>query len=165
MKTKRITQLGMLLAVSLVLSYLETLLPVVVAVPGVKLGLANIITMLLLYRTNAWNTFLFMGMRVILSGFLFSGISGMIYSIAGGIFCIVVMSIVKRFPFFSIIGVSMAGAIAHNIGQVVVAVIIMENVHLLYYALVLCVSGTCSGLLMGYITALILKRYIALFED
>lgn len=165
MKTKRITELGMLLAASLVLSYLETLLPILVAVPGVKLGLANIITILILYRTNTRNAFVFMIARVILAGVLFSGISGMIYSIVGGTCCVVVMSILKRCSIFSLLGVSMAGAIAHNIGQVMVAMIIMENTYLLYYALVLFVSGTISGLLVGYVATLVTKRYIRLFED
>lgn len=102
MKTKKITELGLLLAVSLVLSYLETLLPVFIAVPGVKLGLANVITMLILYRFNAKNAFFFMTLRVVMAGFLFSGISGIIYSFVGGLFCIFIMSITKRFSFFQL---------------------------------------------------------------
>ncbi len=159
MKTKQITELGVLLAISLVLSYLESLLPTMIAVPGVKLGLANIITMLLLYHTKFRQTFLFMIIRVILAGLLFSGISGIIYSFVGGLLCICTMSIIKRFPFFSIMGVSMTGAICHNIGQIIVALFVVENIHMLYYLPILCVSGTISGLIVGYLTYLILKRY------
>lgn len=166
MKTIRITELGMLLAISLVLSYLETLLPVMVAVPGVKIGLANIITMVLLYNRNLRGTFLFMVIRVVLAGFLFSGVSGILYSLAGGMCCISIMSILKRFSIFSVMGVSMAGAVFHNIGQILVAVLVMENMHILYYLPVLCVSGTLSGLLIGYITYFIVKHYSrVIFRD
>ncbi|MDE5864890.1 MAG: Gx transporter family protein, partial [Lachnospiraceae bacterium] len=80
MKTRQVTELGLLLALSLVLAYLESLLPVMVAVPGVKLGLANIITMLVLYLRGGKPAFFFMVLRVAMAGFLFSGISGIIYS-------------------------------------------------------------------------------------
>ena len=85
MRSKHITQMGLMLATALVLSYLETLLPVVVAVPGVKIGLANMITMLFLYQYGAGKAFAFMIVRVVLSGVLFSGVAGIIYSMAGGI--------------------------------------------------------------------------------
>lgn len=159
MKSTRITELGMLLSIALVLSYLESLLPVMVAIPGAKLGLANIITMLLVYRTNFRQTVLFMLVRVILAGLLFAGISGILYSFVGGLLCVCVMSFLKRISFFSILGVSMLGAIFHNIGQILVAVFVMENVHIIYYLPVLCVLGIISGLIVGYLTHLLLKRY------
>jgi len=159
MKTVRITELGMLLALALVFSYFESLIPVFVAVPGVKIGLANIVTILLLYRTNWKNVMMFMTVRVLLAGFLFSGVSGIIYSFAGGFCCIIIMSILKHFPHFSLVGVSITGAICHNLGQIIVAVFVMENVHILYYLLVLCISGAISGLLVGYLAFLLLKRF------
>lgn len=166
MKTVRITELGMLLAISLVLAYLESLLPVMIAVPGVKIGLANIITMLLLYNRKLSATFFFMTVRVVLAGFLFSGVSGILYSFVGGVCCIGIMSILKRLSIFSVMGVSMAGAVFHNIGQIMVAVLIMENVHIVYYLPVLCVSGTVSGLLIGYVTYFLIKHYSGMiFRD
>ena len=158
MKTIRITEFGMLIALALVLSYFESLIPVFIAVPGVRLGLANIITILLLYRTDWKSTLVFMFVRVLLSGILFSGVSGIVYSLAGGVCCILIMNLLKRFRHFSVLGVSMAGAIFHNAGQIVVAILVMENVHILYYLPVLCVSGTVSGLLVGYIAYILLKR-------
>ena len=149
----------MLLALALVFSYFESLIPVFVAVPGVKIGLANIVTILLLYRTNWKNVMMFMTVRVLLAGFLFSGVSGIIYSLAGGFCCIIIMSILKHFPHFSLVGVSITGAICHNLGQIIVAVFVMENVHILYYLLVLCISGAISGLLVGYLAFLLLKRF------
>lgn len=166
MRTVRITELGMLLAISLVLAYLESLLPVMIAVPGVKIGLANIITMLLLYNRKLRVTFFFMTLRVILAGFLFSGVSGILYSFAGGVCCIGIMSILKRISIFSVMGVSMAGAIFHNIGQIMIAVFVVENVHVVYYLPVLCVSGTVSGFLIGYITYFVTKHYSGMiFRD
>lgn len=159
MKTVRITELGMLLALALVFSYFESLIPVFIAVPGVKIGLANIITILLLYRTNWKCVMMFMTVRVVLAGFLFSGVSGIVYSFVGGLSCIIIMSILKHFPHFSLVGVSITGAIFHNIGQIIVAVFVMENVHILYYLLVLCISGAISGLLVGYLAFLLLKRF------
>ncbi len=159
MKTRQITEFGMLLAIGLVLSYFETLLPVFVAVPGVKLGLANIITMLYVYARDFRSGLLFMSLRILMSGFLFSGISGIVYSFAGGVCCIVVMSLLKRLSFFSILGVSMAGAIFHNIGQIIVAMFMMENTHILYYLPVLMISGAISGFAIGYVTFFLLKRF------
>ncbi len=149
----------MLLALALVFSYFESLIPVFIAVPGVKIGLANIITILLLYRTNWKCVMMFMTVRVVLAGFLFSGVSGIVYSFVGGLCCIIIMSILKHFPHFSLVGVSITGAIFHNIGQIIVAVFVMENVHILYYLLVLCISGAISGLLVGYLAFLLLKRF------
>ena len=159
MNTGRIAKTGMLLSISLVLSYLEMVLPVMVAVPGVKIGLANIITMLLLYRTDVKTTLTFTCVRVLLAGILFAGVSGIIYSLAGGVCCVLVMSLLKRVPIFSVLGVSMAGAIAHNMGQIVIAIIVMENIHIVYYLPVLCISGVISGLLVGYLTFVIMRRY------
>lgn len=163
MKTKQITEAGLLLAVSLVLAYLESLLPVMIAVPGVKLGLANIVTMLVLYRTGGKQAFFFMTLRVLLAGFLFSGAAGIAYSFAGGMCCILIMCAAKRFPFFSILGVSMAGAVFHNLGQILVAFFVMENAHILYYFPVLCISGVITGFVIGYLSALLLRQMNTIF--
>lgn len=158
MKTVQIARFGMFLALALVFSYLETCIPVVIAVPGVKLGLANMITILFLYKTTIKKTFLFMSIRVLIAGILFSGVSGIIYSFVGGLFCISIMNVLRRFSCFSVLGVSMSGALFHNIGQIVVAIFVMENVHILYYLPILCILGTISGLVVGYLSFIILKR-------
>ncbi|HCJ06838.1 MAG: Gx transporter family protein [Lachnospiraceae bacterium] len=158
MRTKKITQMGLFLATALVLSYLESLLPVVIAVPGVKIGLANIITMLLLYQYGGRRAFLFMVVRVVLSGFLFSGMAGIVYSLAGGICCIVVMELIRKIPYCSILGVSMAGAVSHNFGQILVAWLVMANSHILYYFPVLCISGLITGILIGLLSDILWKR-------
>ena len=158
MSTKKITEFGLLLAVSLILSYLESLLPVMIAIPGVKLGLANVVTMLILYRADGGKAFLFMTIRVVLTGFLFSGIAGIIYSFAGGLFCILAMSLASQFSFFSTLGVSMTGAVFHNLGQLIIAVYVMENVNILYYFPVLCLTGVISGLAVGYVSELLIRQ-------
>lgn len=157
MSTKKITEYGLLLTVSLVFSYLESLLPVLVAVPGVKLGLANIVTMLVLYQKGGKAAFFLMTARVVLSGFLFSGPSGIFYGLAGGLLCIIVMGIARHFSCFSVSGVSMLGAVFHNLGQILVAFFVMENAHILYYFPVLCLTGMLSGIVIGYLSGRILK--------
>lgn len=163
MNTRKITEFGLLLAVSLVLAYFESLLPVMIAVPGVKLGVSNIVTMLVLYRWGKKQAFFFMTLKVVMAGFLFSGITGIVYSFAGGTFCIIAMSVIKRFPFFSVMGVSMAGAVFHNLGQILAAVIVMENIHIFYYFPVLCLTGLISGFAVGYISALLIKWFAYMF--
>lgn len=165
MNTRRITEFGLLLAVSLVLAYFETLLPVMIAVPGVKLGLANIVTMLVLYRWGAKYAIFFMALRVAMAGFLFSGVTGIIYSFSGGILCIAAMYIIKKFPFFSTMGVSMTGAVFHNLGQILIAVFVMENIHILYYFPVLCLTGLLSGFAIGYMSGLLIKRFLNIFPE
>lgn len=163
MSTKRITEFGFLLSVSLVLAYLESLLPVMVAVPGVKLGLANIVILLVLYRNGFKNAFFLMSLRVVMAGFLFSGLAGILYSFAGGLLSILVMQLAKRCSFFSTIGVSVSGAIFHNAGQIIVAMLIMENTHILYYFPVLCVTGIVTGFLTGYLSYILFSQYNKLF--
>lgn len=165
MKTRQITELGLLLALSLVLAYLESLLPVMVAVPGVKLGLANIITMLVLYRGGGKPAFFFMALRVVMAGFLFSGVSGIIYSFAGGMCCVAVMCLTKRLPFFSVVGVSITGALAHNLGQILIAWFVMKNAHILYYFPVLAISGMLSGIVIGMAGGMIITRWQKGFPD
>ncbi|MCM1178771.1 MAG: Gx transporter family protein [Clostridium sp.] len=158
MHTGKVTELGLLLAFSLVLSYIETLLPVFVAVPGVKIGLANVVTLLLLYREKKAVVFFFMLLRVFLTGFLFSGVSGIIYGLAGGMFSMFVMCIFQKCKCFSVFGVSIAGGISHNAGQILVAALMMENVRIFYYFIVLLFSGAVSGLLVGYLSYLIFRQ-------
>ena len=165
MHTGKVTELSLLLAFSLVLSYIETLIPVFVAVPGMKIGLANIVTLLLLYREKKTVVFFFMILRVFITGFLFSGISGILYGIAGGVFSIFFMCILKKCKCFSVLGVSIAGGIFHNVGQILVAALIMENVRIFYYFTVLLLSGAVSGLLVGYLSYLIFRQMNKIFPS
>lgn len=150
--------MGMLLALALVMSYLETLIPVFIAVPGMKIGLANIVTMFVLYRYSFVHTVSFMTIRVIIAGVLFSGVFGIIYSLFGGLLCIFVMSILKKCKYVSMLGVSMTGAVFHNIGQILVAIFLLETKQIMYYFPVLCVTGLLSGLFVGFVSHLLIRR-------
>ena len=104
-----------------------------------------------------------MTLRVVMAGFLFSGIVGILYSFAGGLLSILVMSLAKRFSFFSTFGVSILGAVFHNAGQIIIAVFVIENIHILYYFPVLCLSGIVSGFLTGYLSFLLFQKYNKFF--
>lgn len=159
MSTQKLTRLAMFLALSLILSYLESLIPVSASIPGIKIGLANIITMYMIYCYSIRETVVIMFLRVIISGFMFSGLTTIIFGILGGMVCIIVMWLLKRTSLFSIMGVSMAGAVAHNAGQILAAYIVIQNAEIIYYMPYLCISGLVTGLLVGYISALIIRRF------
>lgn len=157
MNTRQIARYGLFLALALVFSYFETLLPVFVAVPGIKLGLANVITIIILYE-NGWKPALvFSVLRVLIAGVLFSGISGIVFGISGGCLSIFFMTMLKRSSRCSVLGVSMSGAVSHNLGQILTACLIIETANLMYYLPVLCISGLFTGIVTGYLSYLFLK--------
>lgn len=148
---------GILTVVALMFSYIESFLPAAPGLPGVKIGLANLVVLVLLYRTN-WKLALTVNcMRILMSGLLFSGLFGAIYSLCGGLLSFLIMVIFKKTNLFSVIGVSMAGGVFHNIGQMLVAAAITETANIFYYLPILILSGTVSGILIG-IGAYILIR-------
>lgn len=149
---------GVFIALALILSYFESLIPVFAAVPGIKLGIANIVTMLAMYKLGVKSAIVISAGRIVLSGILFGNLYVIIYSLAGGALSIIVMIILKKIKLFSVVGVSVAGAVAHNAGQIVVAVILMENVNIMYYLPVLIISGVAAGTVVGIFTVYIIKN-------
>ncbi|HWR23566.1 MAG TPA: Gx transporter family protein [Feifaniaceae bacterium] len=149
MNAKSITRLGMLTAVALVLGWVERFIPIAAAAPGIKLGLANTVLLYAIYLMDVKGAVLLMVMKVLLSGFLFSGLSGMLYSFAGGVLSLVVMLLLRRVKGFSIIGVSIAGGVSHNIGQILAACLVVQSRAMLGYLPVLLLAGTVTGLLTG----------------
>ena len=149
---------GVFMALALILSYLESLVPLNFAVPGIKLGLANIVTIISLHKLGLKPTVIISVGRIILAGILFGNITVIIYSLAGAFLSILVMSLVRYIKILTITGVSVAGAVAHNIGQLIVAVIVLENVNIMYYFLVLGVSGTVTGTFIGILTGIIMRN-------
>lgn len=149
---------GVFIALALVLSYLESLIPVFAAVPGVKLGIANIVTMLAMYKVGVKPAIVISVGRIVLSGILFGNLYVIIYSLAGGTLSICVMIILKKLKLFSVVGVSVAGAVAHNAGQIIVAVFLMENVNIMYYLPVLIISGVVAGIVVGIFTVYIMRN-------
>ncbi len=157
-RSKNIAYLGIMLALAMIASYIETLIPVFVAVPGVKLGLANAVVMLLLYR-KGWRTAVVISfLRIVLSGFLFSGIVMMVYSFSGAALSIIVMVLLKKSGKFSVVGVSVAGGVMHNAGQILAACFFVENAKMFYYLPVLIVSGILTGAIIGILAGILIKR-------
>lgn len=149
---------GVFIALALVLSYLEGLIPVFAAVPGVKLGIANIVTMLAMYKLGVKPAIVISAGRIVLSGILFGNLYVIIYSLAGAALSMCIMIILKKVKLFSVVGVSVAGAVAHNAGQIIVAVFLMENVNIMYYLPVLIISGVVAGIVVGILMSYIIRN-------
>jgi len=156
--TKKTAYGGLFLALALVASYIETLIPISVGIPGVKIGLANGVIMVLLYMVSLRETYAVSLARIVLSGFLFGNLMMIIYSLAGGMLSLTVMALMKRFGGFSPVGVSVAGGVSHNIGQLIVAILVLETGRLVYYFPILLVSGTVAGIVIGILAGEIIKR-------
>ncbi len=158
MKSKKIALYGILTALALVLSYLESLIPLSFAVPGVKLGLTNIAVLFALYKLGAGDACIISLVRVLLASLLFGNAYSLAYSLSGAVLSLLVMLLLKKYARFSVTGVSVAGGVAHNAGQVLMAALIMENVGIAAYLPVLCVSGTAAGVCIGLLSALLIER-------
>lgn len=159
---KETAYLGMMLAFALILGYVESLLPLSFGIPGVKLGLPNLAVVLLLYRAGVRRAFWVDLLRILLNGFLFGNLYGILYSLAGGLLSFFVMAAAKgtkRFPFgFSVTGVSIAGGVFHNVGQIAVAAFVVETAGLYYYLPPLLAAGVGTGFLIGLVSERILIR-------
>lgn len=149
---------GIMTSLALIFSYLETLIPVQFGVPGIKLGLANLIIVIVLFKTGWRDALLLSVTRIILAGFIFGNLFTILYSLAGGILSLTVMGMVKKTGKFSITGVSISGGVSHNIGQLFVAMAVVETYQVGYYFPVLMVSGVITGGVIGIISNEILKR-------
>ena len=158
MSTKILATDAMFLTLALVVSYIEVLIPVPVGIPGVKLGLANGVIMVLLFFTTWTRTLEISVIRVVLAGFLFGNPMTIAYSLAGGILSLVIMGLLKKIEGFSPIGISVGGGVAHNIGQLSVAVFLMENTKIYYYAPVLLITGTIAGIIIGVLSGVLVKK-------
>ncbi|MBQ3389863.1 MAG: Gx transporter family protein [Firmicutes bacterium] len=158
MTTKRIARYGLLIALALILSYVESLLPVFVAVPGVKMGLPNIVIMFALYSLGVKDAAIISLIRVVLAGALFGSVFSMLYSAAGAVLSLAVMAVLLKTKRFSPVGVSVAGGVAHNAGQIIVAILVTETAQLIYYLPVLCISGIAAGVLIGVVSGIIINR-------
>lgn len=148
---KHIAYFGLLLALALVLSYVESLIPVFVSVPGVKLGLANLVVLICLYAYPAKYAFLISGMRVILAGLLFGSMFSILYSLAGAVLSLIVMLLAKKVFKLGILGVSILGGVFHNVGQLLVAILVVSNYRIGYLFPYLLLSGLLTGAIIGFI--------------
>ena len=158
LKYKKLTFLALSVSLAMILSFVESLIPPLVAVPGVKIGLANIVTVFLLYTLGARAAVAVSLIRVLLSALLFGNVQSLIFAFSGAVVSLAVMMAVKRISPFGKVGVSVLGAVAHNAGQVAAAVIVMETAALAYYFIPLVISGTIAGVFVGIIAAIITAR-------
>jgi len=157
-KRGRVAVFGVFTALALIFSYVELLIPINFGIPGAKLGLANLVIIIVLYKTDWKEALLLSVVRIVLAGFLFGNLFGILYSLAGGILSLAVMALLKRSGAFSIIGVSMAGGVSHNVGQLIMAMLVVETYAVGYYLPVLLIAGLITGTLIGIAGREMLKR-------
>ncbi len=157
MKASKVAQYGLLTALALVLSYLESLVPPL-GVPGVKLGLPNLAVVFALYRLGFKDACAISLVRVVLVALLFGNGAALAYSIAGAALSLALMGLLKRTGKFSSVGVSVAGGVAHNAGQILVAMALLETSRLAWYLPVLWISGMIAGVLVGIVSGVLVKR-------
>lgn len=148
---KKTIFMGLFLAYALILSYVESLIPFGFGIPGMKLGLPNLAILLCLYYYGAMEGFTINMLRIILAGFLFGNLYTILYSIAGGVLSFMVMYIMKHNKRFGLKGISVAGGVTHNIGQILVAVFIVKTAGVFFYLPFLILAGTLTGFAIGFI--------------
>ena len=158
METRKIARMGLLVALSMILSYVESLIPAFVAVPGVKVGLANIVVIFALYTLGPIEALIVSLLRVILSSFLFGSVLSLLYSLSGALLSLGGMILMKKLKIFSTTVVSVTGGVLHNVGQILVACLVLDTNVLIYYLPVLVLSGTITGAVIGIIASLVIKR-------
>lgn len=149
---------ALMTSLALIFSYIEVLLPFNPAIPGIKLGIANLVIIVTLYYLGPRYALTVNIIRVLVAGLLFSGLFGAAYSLAGALLSFTVMVLLKKTGLFSVTGVSIAGGVAHNLGQILVAAFLVSNIKMFVYFPVLIISGVLSGAAIGIISYLILRR-------
>ena len=158
-KSKTIAYTGICIALALILAYIEILIPPIFpAVPGIKMGLPNIIIVFLLYRRGPVSAIVVSLLRTVLVTILFGNGMAFLYSLAGSVLSLIIMILLQKLNFLSTVGVSVAGAIAHNLGQTLMAMVLLDTSEIVYYMVVLTVAGTIAGVFIGICGSLLIKR-------
>jgi len=156
---QRVALMAMMTALAFVLSWIERLFPPIAgAVPGIKLGLANVVVLIMLYHRGFRQAFVVSLVRVLAVGFVFANLNAMLYSLAGGLFSLCVMGLARRTRWFSPVGVSVAGGVAHNVGQILLAMLILGSGLLVTYLPVLLVAGAVTGIVTGVVATGVLRH-------
>ena len=155
---RQIAEYGLLIALAMVLSYVEFLIPFSVAVPGVKLGLANIVVVFALYRLGKTEAFVISVLRVLLMTFMFGNAFALMYSLSGAVLSFAVMLLLLKIGRFSPVGVGIGGGVSHNVGQILCAMVLLETKQIIYYLPVLFISGTIAGVAIGVISGVLIDR-------
>ena len=157
-KTKKLALLGLCVSLAMVLSYLELLLPPLYsAIPGIKMGLPNIVIIFTLYRLGLKEAIAVSFARILAVTLIFGGFMAFAYSVAGAALSLAAMAILKQMQFFSKVGVSVVGAVFHNLGQIAVAIFILERIEISYYMAILTITGALAGVLVGFAAIALLK--------
>lgn len=154
----RVAYFGVFTSLALILSYVESLIPIPFGVPGMKLGLANLVILIALYQMKVADVYLLAVVRVLLSGFLFGNYFSILYSLAGGLFSLSMMYFFRKREGYTKVGVSMVGGVFHNVGQCLVAGVVVGTFKIVYYLPVLLLTGLVTGFLIGIIGREVLKR-------
>ena len=158
MKTKKVAFLGLTIALAMILSFVESQIPALIAIPGIKVGLPNIVMVFLLYRVG-WKEMVTVSIiRIFLVSLLFGNVQMMTFSLAGAAFSLFGMILLKKTNWFSAITVSIVGGILHNVGQIIAACLWTSTAQIAYYLPTLFISGTIAGMMIGIVSGLIVKR-------
>ena len=158
METKRIVHMGMLIALAMILSFIESQIPAFIAIPGMKIGLANIAIVFALYTLGFRNALVVSLIRVVLSALLFGSVVSLAYSLAGALLSLAGMALLRKSTLFGVVGVSVSGAVLHNLGQIGVAWLILKTQALVYYLPFLLFSAVAGGVVIGTVAAVVIKR-------
>lgn len=158
-KAKQISLCAVMIALALALSYTERFIPLqlLIPLPGIKLGLANIVTLVALYLFKTRYAFMILVVRCVLGAVFGGGITGLAFSLCGGILAMAVMALAQKIPLFSVYGVSILGAAAHNIGQILASMALMQSVYIGAYLPYLLLVAIFTGLLTGCACAGVLR--------
>lgn len=155
---RRVAISALFASLALIFSYIEAILPAAPGIPGIKLGIANLVVIIAMYRLDSRFALTINLIRIFLAGFMFSGLYGAIYSLCGCIVSFAVMCLLKKSDVFSVVGVSMGGGVAHNIGQLCIAAVLVSSPQIFYYLPVLIISGIVSGILIGWLGWILLEH-------
>ncbi len=158
MKIKKIAILGISTSLALIFSFIESLIPPLVAIPGIRIGLANLVIVFILYRLGWQYAALVSLVRILISSILFGNAQIFVFSLAGAFLSLLGMTVLKKIKLFSIITVSVCGGVLHNIGQVLVAMLWTSTPEVIYYLPVLLISGTVAGIIIGIISGFVTKK-------
>ena len=157
MKNK-VAVFGVFTSLALILSYVELLIPINFGIPGMKLGLANLLVVILLYKGCPRDALLLSVIRILLSGLIFGNMFSIFYSLGGGLLSLAVMVFLKKTGQFTVAGISIGGGASHNVGQLLVAMFVVQTYQVGYYLPVLLIAGVITGAVIGILSAEVLKR-------
>ncbi|RGZ00960.1 Gx transporter family protein [Clostridium sp. AM58-1XD] len=164
-RTEFISKYGMLIALAFIFSYIESLIPIPLPVPGMKLGLANLVTIVGLYTVGIPGTITVSLIRIVLVGMTFGNMFSMWYGLAGGALSLILMIVCRAAKWFSPVGVSVAGGVGHNIGQILIAAFVVENKGVFYYLPALMAGGVAAGAVIGLLGGMIIVRTERFFRS